>query len=121
MFLRLFFVKGRKYLSVPHLADEGAQWLQQCGQVEDVHLVQGIVDRADHAEHRVQALLHIAGVNKRTKAPVGTFREEKDLLCDLCSATFLPVAPPCRCAAGRRWPPGPSASAGTWSACTSQA
>ena len=76
MFLRLFFVKGRKHSAVPHLAYEGAEWLQQCGQVEDVHLVQGIVDRADHAEHRVQALLHIEGVNKSTKAQ-RHFQQEK--------------------------------------------
>ena len=84
MFLRLFFVKGRKYLSVPHLAYEGAEWLQQCGQVEDVHLVQGIVDRADHAEHRVQALLLIGGVKKTQR-----HHKEKDLSGDLCSATFF--------------------------------
>ena len=51
MFLRLFIVKGRKYLAVPHLTYEGAEGLQQGGQVQDVHLVQGIVDRADDAEH----------------------------------------------------------------------
>ena len=64
MFLRLFIVKGRKYLSVPHLTYEGAEGLQQGGQVQDVHLVQGVVNRANHAEHRVQALLQIEGVNK---------------------------------------------------------
>ena len=63
MFLRLFIVKGRKYLSVPHLTYEGAEGLQQGGQVQDVHLVQGVVNRAEHAEHRVQALLHIEAVN----------------------------------------------------------